>query len=87
MWRGRGEDVARSEPLGAAGGSAERCLRMWGAVWWFLEKSSEEPPCGPLPHLWVHGPQKWQGASGTCTPTFIATLSTRAERWEQPRCP
>lgn len=42
MWRGRGEDVVRSETLGAAGGSAERCLRMW-----FLEKPSEEPPCGP----------------------------------------
>ena len=59
---------------------------LWKTVWSFLKKLKVELPYDPAiallgiyPGVLMH----W----GTCTPTFIAALSTIAKLWKEPKCP
>ena len=62
---------------------------LWKTVWRFLKKLKIELPYNPaiaLPGIYP----KDTGVlihRGTCTPMFIATLSTTAKLWKEPKCP
>ncbi|KAF0874245.1 LORF2 protein, partial [Crocuta crocuta] len=54
----------------------------WETVWSFLKKLKIELPCDPailLLAMLMH--------RSTCTPMFIAGLSTIAKTWKEPKCP
>ena len=58
-------------------------------MWRFLKKLKIELPCNPAIALLGIYP-KDTGVlfrRGTCTPVFIATLSTIAKLWKEPKCP
>ena len=58
-------------------------------MWRFLKKLKTEIPYGPAMALLGIYP-KDTGVlrhRGTCTPTFIAALSTIAKLWKEPKCP
>ena len=60
---------------------------LWRTVWRFLKKLKIEVPYDPaIPLLGIY-PEKTILQNDTCTPVFIATLSTIAKTWKQPRCP
>ena len=62
---------------------------LWKTVWKFLNKLKIELLYNPAIALLGIYP-KDTGAlirSGTCTPMFIAALSTIAEAWKEPKCP
>ena len=58
-------------------------------VWRFLKNLKIDLPCDPAVTLLGIYPRDtgvlmhWD----TCTPMFIATLSTIAELWKEPKCP
>ena len=58
-------------------------------VWRFLKKLKTELPCDPgLALLGIY--PKDTGVlihRGTCTPMFIAALSTIVKLWKEPKCP
>ena len=56
-------------------------------AWRFLKKLKIELPYDPaIPLLGIY-PEKTIIKKDTCTPVFIATLSSIAKPWKQPRCP
>ena len=56
-------------------------------VWRFLRKLKIELPYDPaIPLLGIY-PDKTIIQKDTCTPMFIAALSTTAETWKQHKCP
>ena len=62
---------------------------LWKTVWRFLKKLKIELPYDPATALLSIYPKDttiviWRG---TCTPVFIAAMSTIAKLWEEPRCP
>ena len=62
---------------------------LWKTVWKFLNKLKIELLYNPAIALLGIYP-KDTGAlirSGTCTPMFIAALSTIAKLWQEPKCP
>ena len=62
---------------------------LWKTVWRFLKKSNTELPYDPAIALQGIYP-KDTGVlmhTGTCTPMFIAALSTTAKLWKEPKCP
>ena len=61
----------------------------WKTVWRFLKKLKLELPYNPATALQGIHP-KDSGMlihRGTCTPTFLAVLSTIAKLWKEPKYP
>ena len=62
---------------------------LWKIVWWFLKKLKIELPYDPaIAPLNIY--PRDTGVlfrRGTCTPMFIAALSTIAKLWQEPKCP
>ena len=58
-------------------------------VWRFLKKLKIEIPCDPAIALLGISPRDTGVVfqRGTCTPMFIAALSTIAKVWKEPKCP
>ena len=62
---------------------------LWKTMWSFLKKLKIELPYNPTVALLGSSP-KDTGVlihKGTCTPMFIAALSTIAKLWKEPKCP
>ena len=61
----------------------------WKTVWRFLKKLEIELPYDPAIALLGVYPRDTGVLflRGTCTPVFIATLSTTAKGWKEPKCP
>ena len=64
---------------------------LWKTVWRFLKKLKIDLPYDPaIALLGIHprdiGIQEMMH-KGTCTPIFIAALSTIAKLWKEPKCP
>ena len=62
---------------------------LWRTVWRFLKKLKLELPYDPAIALLGIYPRDtgMLFQRGTCTPKFIAALSTRAKVWKEPKCP
>ena len=59
----------------------------WRIVWRFLKKLQIELPYDPaIPLLCIHT-EETRIERDTCTPMFIAAMSTIARTWKQPGCP
>jgi len=58
-------------------------------VWRCLKKLKIEPPYDPAIALLVIYPKDTNVViqRGTCTPMFIAVMSTIGKLWKEPRCP
>ena len=63
--------------------------KLWKTVWRFLKKLEIELPCDPVTALLGIYPRDTGVLfqRGTCTPVFIAALSTIAKVWKEPKCP
>ncbi|KAF0885890.1 LORF2 protein, partial [Crocuta crocuta] len=62
---------------------------LWKTVWRFLKTLTIEFPCDPAIALLGIYPRDTEMLMhrGTCTPMFIAALSTIAKTWKEPKCP
>ena len=62
---------------------------LWKTVWRFLKKLKIELPYDPAIALLGIYPRDTGVLfqTGTCTPIFIAALSTIAQVWKAPKCP
>ena len=62
---------------------------LWKAVWRFLRKLKIDLPYDPAVALLGIYTRDTVVVMhrGTCTPMFIAALSTIAKLWKEPRCP
>ena len=62
---------------------------LWKTVWRFLKKLKIDLPYGPAIALLGIYPRDTGVLMqrGTCTPMFIAALSTVAKLWKEPKCP
>ena len=62
---------------------------LWKTVWRFLKKLKIELPCNTAIALLGIYPRDigMLFQKGTCTPMFIAALSTIGKVWKKPRCP
>ena len=62
---------------------------LWKTVWRFLKKLKIELPYDPaIPLLSIYSKTpKTLTQKDTCTPIFIAALSTIAKTWKQSKCP
>ncbi|KAF0870980.1 LORF2 protein, partial [Crocuta crocuta] len=62
---------------------------LWKTVWRFLKKLTIELPYDPAIALLGVYPRDTGVLMhrGTCTPMFIAALSTIAKIWKEPKCP
>ena len=62
---------------------------LWKTVWRVLKKLKIELPYNPA--IALLGIYRWDTGvlfrRDTCTPMFIATLSTIAKVWKEPKCP
>ena len=62
---------------------------LWKTVWRFLKKLQIELPYNPA--IALLGIYPWDIVvlfrRDTCTPVFIAALSTIAKVWKEPKCP
>jgi hypothetical protein len=62
---------------------------LWKKIWRLLKNLNIDMPYDiAIPFLGIYPKECNTGYSrGTCTPMFIAALSTIAKLWKQPRCP
>ena len=61
---------------------------LWKTVWRFLKKLKLELPYhSTFALLGIYPKDIIVIQRGTCTPVFIAAMSTIAKLWEEPRCP
>ena len=60
---------------------------LWRTVWRFLKKLKIELPYDLMVALLGIHPKDKKIQRGTCTPMFIAVLSTIAKLWREPKCP
>ena len=62
---------------------------LWKTVWRFLKKLKIDLPYDPAVALLGIHPRDTGVLMhrGTCTPMFIAALSTIAKSWKEPKCP
>ena len=62
---------------------------LWKTGWRFLKKLKIDLPYDPAIALLGIDPRDTGVLMhrGTCTPMFIATLSTIAKLWKKPKCP
>ena len=80
--------MEKGEPSRTVGRNAN-FFPLWKKVWRFLKKLKIELPYDPAIALLEIYP-KDTGVlihRGTCTPMFIAVLSTIAKLWKEPNCP
>ena len=63
--------------------------QLWKTVWRFLKKLKIELTYGPaIALLGIHPKdRKTVIQRCTCTPMFIAAMSTIAKIWKEPKCP
>ena len=59
---------------------------LWKTVWRFLRKLKIDLPYDPAIGIYPRDTGVLMHR-GTCTPMFIAALSTIAKLWEEPKCP
>ncbi|KAB1282936.1 LINE-1 retrotransposable element ORF2 protein [Camelus dromedarius] len=60
---------------------------LWKTVWRFLKRLGIDLPYDPaIPLLGIY-PEGTLLQNDTCTPMFIAALSTIAKTWKQTKCP
>ena len=80
--------MEKREPSCIVGGDANWCSRS-GKVWRFLKKLKIELPYDPATALLGIYPRDTGVLMhrSTCTPMFIAALSTIAKLWKEPKCP
>ena len=78
----------KREPSCTVGGNANWCSCS-GKLWRFLKKLKIELPYDPATALLGIYPRDTGVLflMGTCTPMFIAVLSTIAKIWKEPTCP
>ena len=82
-WRGCGEKGSRLH----CWWECKLVQPLWRKVWRFLKKLKIElPPDPAIPLVGIY-PEKTIIWKYTCTPIFIAALSTTANTWKQPKCP
>ena len=84
-WQGRGE----RGPLLQCWWECKLVQPLWKMVWGSSKKLKIELPNDPAVALLGIYPRDtgmlcWRG---TCTPRFIAALSTTAKVWKEPKCP
>ena len=61
---------------------------LWETVWRVLKKLKIELPYDPAIALDIYPKDTDVVKRGaTCTPMFIAAMSTRVKLWKEPRCP
>ena len=62
---------------------------LWKTVWRFLKELKIDLPYDPAIALLGIYPQNTDAVKrqDTCTPMFIASRSTIAKLWKEPRCP
>jgi hypothetical protein len=62
---------------------------LWKKIWRLLKNLNIELPYDlAIPLLGIYSKECNTGYSrGTCTPTFVAALFTKAKLWKQPKCP
>ena len=60
---------------------------LWRTVWKFFKKLEIKLPRDPTIPLMGIYTKKTKIKKDTCTPMFIAALSTVAKTWKQTRCP
>ena len=62
---------------------------LWKTVWRFVKKLKIELPYDPaIARLGIYARDTGiLFLKGTCTPMFIAALSTIAKVWKEPKCP
>ena len=62
---------------------------LWKTVWRFLRKLKIDLPYDPAIALLGIYPRDTRALMhrGTCTPMFIAALSTTVKLWKEPKCP
>ena len=62
---------------------------LWKTVWRFLKKLKVDLPYDPAMALLGIYPKDTDAVKDrdTCTPMFIAAMSTIAKLWKEPRCP
>ena len=61
---------------------------LWKTVWRFLKKLKIDLPYDPeVALLGIYPKDTGYLYPGTCTPMFIAALSTIAKLWKEPKCP
>ena len=60
---------------------------LWTTVWKVLKKLKLELPLGPVISLLGIYPDKTKSGKDTCTPLFIAVLSTIVKTRKQPKSP
>ena len=80
--------MEKREPSCTVGGNANWCSRS-GKQWRFLKKLKIDLPYDPAIALLGIYPMDTRVLMhrGTCTPMFIAALSTIAKLWKEPKCP
>ena len=75
------------EPSCSVGGNANWCSHS-GKLWSFLKKLKIDLPYDPaVALLGIYPRDTGYLYPGTCTPMFIAALSTIAQLWKEPKCP
>ena len=62
---------------------------LWKTVWRFLKELKIDLPYDPAIALLEIYPKDTEAVKhwDTCTPVFIAAMSTIAKLWKEPRCP
>ena len=81
--------MEKREPSCTVGWECKLGQPLWKTVWRFLKKLKIELPYDPaiaLLGIYPRDPGVLMHR-GTCTPTFIAALSTIAKLWKEPKCP
>ena len=80
--------MEKREPSCTVAGNANWCSHS-GKVWRFLKKLKIDLPYDPAIALLGIYPRDTGVLMhrGTCTPMFIAALSTIAKLWKEPKCP
>ena len=81
--------MEKRKPSCTVGENAKLVQPLWKTVWRFLRKLKIDLPYDPARALLGMYPRD-PGVlmhRGTCTPMFIAALSTIAKLWKEPKCP
>ena len=62
---------------------------LWKTVWWFLKELKIDLPYNPAIALLgiYHKDSDAMKCRDTCTPMFLAGMSTIAKLWTEPWCP
>ena len=83
------ERMSRKGKLLALLVECELVQPLWKTVWRFLKGLKRDLPYDPAIALLVINPEDSDAMKhrDTCTPMFLAAMSTIAKLWKEPRCP